>query len=121
MIHLTFEDYRKFGGVCGHKDFPMLLLDCESYLNLVTFESIENITELTPEIKRLEVKIIDDVLHISDERKGGVGVSSYSDGIETISYNSDEFTEKAKTEKIKKLCIKYLPVELLYRGVMDGR
>lgn len=115
MLHIGYEEYKKFGGQCAAKDFPMLLLDCESYLEKVTFGTINDATELTKQIKRLIVKVIDDVLFIDQQRMKGV--ASYGDGIENISFNAEEFTEAAKTSKIKKLCIQYLPEEMLYRGV----
>ena len=106
MEHITYEDYVRFGGKVGADDFPCLLIDCEAYLEKITFNRIHTLDD---NIKRLIVHCIDDVLQAEKDRKG---ITSYSDGIESISYESAQTSEI----KIKNLCRQFLPSELLYRG-----
>lgn len=112
MEHLTYEDYQKFGGRVDDALFPLLLLDAEVIVNKLTFNRI---TELKPTYKRMMVEIIDKVVKPREDFKSGV--TSYSNGIETISYNSEDFTEQAVGRKVKQICSMYLEDGLLYRGV----
>lgn len=113
MEHLTYEDYTSFGGKLSINDFPNLLLDCEIYLRKLTFGNIDNVS-LDQNIKRLMVKCIDEVIYTDSQLDGSI--SSYSDGIESISYNNEGIGQKAVESKILTLCRQYLPSELLYRG-----
>lgn len=104
MEHITYEDYTRFGGKADIDAFPNLLIDCEAILNKITFNRIQTLDD---NIKRLIVHCIDDV--IQQDRNG---ISSYSDGIESISYESAQTNES----RIRNLCIQFLPSELTYRG-----
>ena len=104
MEHITYEDYTRFGGKVNMSDFPCLLMDCEALLNKITFNRID---KLDDNIKRLIVRCIDDVLQDNNHN----GISSYSNGIESISYNT-----QSSEVAIRDLCKQYLPSELIYRG-----
>jgi hypothetical protein len=110
--HLSYEEYVSLGGKVDIDSFPTLLLDCEIYLDKITMSKINN-TPFTPSIKRLMVKCIE-VLQANNE--ADASISSYSDGIESISYNTTEIGEKPTESKIYSLCRLYLPPELMYRG-----
>ena len=112
MEHLSYEEYVSLGGKVDIDSFPTLLLDCEIYLDKITMSKINNI-HFTPSIKRLIVKCIE-VLQVNNE--ADASISSYSDGIESISYNTTEIGEKPTESKIYSLCRLYLPSELMYRG-----
>lgn len=112
MEHLSYEEYVSLGGKVDIDSFPTLLLDCEIYLDKITTSKINN-THFTPSIKRLIVKCIE-VLQANNE--ADASISSYSDGIESISYNTSEIGEKPTESKIYSLCRLYLPPELMYRG-----
>lgn len=113
MERLSYEDYQKYGGKCSMSDFPMLLLDCETILNKFTFNRIQTV-ELTSQIKRLMVLIIQEIQESNEiDRR----VTSYSDGIESITYNTEELGKKSLDNSIYKLCLQYLPDSLLYRGL----
>lgn len=112
MEHLSYEEYVSLGGKVDIDSFPTLLLDCEIYLDKITMSKI-NSTPFTPSIKRLIVKCIE-VLQANNE--ADASISSYSDGIESISYNTTEIGEKPTESKIYSLCKLYLPSELMYRG-----
>lgn len=103
MEHITYEDYTKFGGKADIDAFPNLLIDTEAMLEKVTFNRID---KLDDNIKRLIVQCMDNVLQNTHR-----GISSYSNGIESITYQGQD-TESA----IRDLCRQYLPNELLYRG-----
>lgn len=112
MEHLSYEEYVSLGGKVDIDSFPTLLLDCEIYLDKITMSKINN-THFTPSIKRLIVKCIE-VLQANNE--ANASISSYSDGIESISYNTTEIGEKPTESKLYSLCKLYLPPGLMYRG-----
>lgn len=112
MEHLSYEEYVSLGGKVDIDSFPTLLLDCEIYLDRITMSKINN-TPFTPSIKRLIVKCIE---VLQENNEANASISSYSDGIESISYNTTEIGEKPTESKIYSLCRLYLPPELMYRG-----
>lgn len=112
MEHLSYEEYVGLGGKVDIDSFPTLLVDCEIYLDKITMSKI-NSTPFTPSIKRLIVKCIE-VLQKNNE--ADASISSYSDGIESISYNTTEIGEKPTESKMYSLCKLYLPPGLMYRG-----
>ena len=112
MEHLTYEDYKSLGGKVDIDNFPNLLLDCEIYLDRITMSKIHS-APFTDSIKRLIVKCID-VLEKNESLDESI--SSYSDGIESISYNNEGVGQKPTESKIIRLCKLYLPPELMYRG-----
>lgn len=112
MEHLSYEEYVSLGGKVDIDSFPTLLLDCEIYLDKITMSKINN-TPFTPSIKRLIVKCIE---VLQENNEANASISSYSDGIESISYNTTEIGEKPTESKIYSLCRLYLPPELMYRG-----
>lgn len=112
MEHLTYEDYQKFGGRVDDSLFPLLLLDAEVIVNKLTFNRIE---ELKPTYKRMMVEIIDKILKPKSDFKSGI--TSYSNGVESISYNTEDFTDASTMRKIKQICSVYLDDGLMYRGI----
>ena len=112
MEHLSYEEYVGLGGKVDINNFPTLLLDCEIYLDKITMSKI-NSTPFTPSIKRLIVKCIE---VLQENNEANASISSYSDGIESISYNTAEIGEKPTEAKMYSLCKLYLPPGLMYRG-----
>ena len=108
MERITFEDYRKFGGIHSHSDFSLLIVDTESFLQKITFNRIDNV-ELTDKIKRCIVKLVD----FKDEQSNN-NIKSFSDSIDSITFDDAKVTEKKKD-----ICKIYLDNDLLYRGVYE--
>lgn len=105
---MTYEEYQKFGGKVDNNAFPLLWQDCENYLRMVTFGRLK---ELDDNAKRLAVRVIDTVLLPASGLD--ITVSSYSNGLETISYNQ---SREVIQSSIVDLCKQYLDNNLLYRG-----
>lgn len=114
MERLSYEDYTRYGGKSSIDDFPIFIIDAEQLVIKVTNGKI-NDYGLTASIKRLLVKLIDEVLVSQDGIN--VAVTSYSDGIESISYNNDAVGGKGVVSQAYDLCKLYLPDILIYRGV----
>lgn len=113
MEHLTFEDYYKYGGRVDASLFPLLEIDATALVSKITNDRLE---ELTPTQKRMMVKIIDEVIK---PREALRGITSYSNGFETTSYNAEEFTEEGCQRKAKKICAQFLDSAYLYRGIKN--
>ena len=122
MSYLTFEEYQKLGGKCTQDIFPNLQFDVESKMNFITFNKlsklINDLGNVPDEVKMLEAKLINIEFNVSPERD--TSVSSYSNGIETFSYSSNEYdVEKLLNTKVRQLMMEYLYPkypDLFYRG-----
>ena len=122
MGYLTFEEYQKLGGKCTQDIFPNLQFDVESKMNFITFNKlsklINDLGNVPDEVKMLEAKLINIEFNVSPERD--TSVSSYSNGIETFSYSSNEDdVEKLLNTKVRQLMMEYLYPkypDLFYRG-----
>ena len=114
MEHISYEEYTQYGGIASIEDFPILLLDVETYLRKFTANRIDDY-ELDTQIKRL-ITLLVNKNHAISNTINQSGISSYSDGIETISYDTEQFTPQAKEDAMRDLCRTYLPQDLLYRG-----
>lgn len=122
MGYLTFEEYQKLGGKCTQDIFPNLQFDVESKMNFITFNKlsklINDLGNVPDEVKMLEAKLINIEFNVNPERD--TSVSSYSNGIETFSYSSNEDdVEKLLNTKVRQLMMEYLYPkypDLFYRG-----
>ncbi len=107
-MNLSYEDYKKFGGKVDSNAFPLLWLDCQNYLKRITFGRLKDLDDNS---KRLAVRIIDSVLVPASDYNPAI--SSYSNGLESISYNQ---SVEIITNSIMDLAKQYLDNSLLYRG-----
>ena len=107
-MKLTYEEYKQFGGKVDYVAFPLLWLDCKNYLKKVTFGRLKSLDDNS---KRLSVRIIDSVLVPASNLD--LSISSYSNGLETISYNQ---SVEVIQNSVVDLCKQYLDNNLLYRG-----
>lgn len=109
-MNLSYEDYKKFGGKVDSNAFPLLWLDCKNHLKTITFGRLK---ELDDNAKRLAVRVIDSVLVPASNID--FSVSSYSNGIESITYNT---SVEVIQNSIVNLAKQYLDNNLLYRGAV---
>ena len=120
MQELTYEQYKEAGGSSDHSTFLLMRTDCETELEAQTFGKINRLEELEEKTIRLMVRIIDEILLPGDEKdtapKNSEGVTSYSNGFESITFGEAN-TPEGKQKRVRALCLKYLPAELTYRGV----
>ena len=123
MGYLTFEEYQSLGGKCPEDAFPNLQFDTESKMNYLTTNRlermIEELEEVPEAVKMLEVKLIDIEDEHRTESNQKTGISSYSNGIESFSYDTSKDSEEFIAEKFSTLMKQYLYAdypELFYRG-----
>ena len=123
MKYLTFEEYQNLGGKCSKDVFPSLQFDTESKMDYITSgrlsRMIDEIESVPEAVQMLEVKLIDIEYASSNSEEKGIGVTSYSNGIESFGYDISKNSEEMLAEQFSTLMKQYLYPEypeLFYRG-----
>ena len=125
MAYITFEEYVSLGGKCTEDTFPLLQYDIETLMDYVTenrlSKLLDNLGYVPEEVKMLEVQLV----NISSSTSSKEGVSSYSNGIESFSYDTSKSSLDIMEETVSKKMFQYLYTkypELFYRGrYVNGR
>ena len=125
MAYITFEEYVSLGGKCTEDTFPLLQYDIETLMDYVTENRLSKLVDglgyVPEEVKMLEVQLV----NISSSTSSKEGVSSYSNGIESFSYDTSKSSLDIMEETVSKKMFQYLYTkypELFYRGrYVNGR
>ena len=125
MAYITFEEYVSLGGKCTEDTFPLLQYDIEALMDFVTENRLSKLVDklgyVPEEVKMLEVQLV----NISSSKSPKEGVSSYSNGIESFSYDTSKSSIDSMKETVSKKMLQYLYPkypELFYRGrYVNGR
>ena len=125
MAYITFEEYVSLGGKCTEDTFPLLQYDIETLMDYVTENRLSKLVDklgyVPEEVKMLEVQLV----NISSSTSSKEGVSSYSNGIESFSYDTSKSSTDSMKETVSKKMLQYLYPkypELFYRGrYVNGR
>ena len=125
MAYITFEEYVSLGGKCTEDTFPLLQYDIETLMDFVTENRLSKLVDklgyAPEEVKMLEVQLV----NISSSKSHKEGVSSYSNGIESFSYDTSKCSTDSMKETVSKKMLQYLYPkypELFYRGrYVNGR
>ena len=125
MAYITFEEYVSLGGKCTKNTFPLLQYDIETLMAFVTENRLPKLVDklgyVPEEVKMLEVQLI----NTSSSTSSKEGVSSYSNGIESFSYDTTKSSLDIMRETVSKKMLQYLYPkypELFYRGrYVNGR
>ena len=125
MAYITFEEYVSLGGKCTEDTFPLLQYDIETLMDYVTENRLSKLLDdlgyVPEEVKMLEVQLV----NISSSTSSKEGVSSYSNGIESFSYDTSKSSLDIMEETVSKKMFQYLYTkypELFYRGrYVNGR
>lgn len=125
MAYITFEEYVSLGGKCTEDTFPLLQYDIETLMDFVTENRLSKLVDklgyVPEEVKMLEVKLV----NTSSSKSSKEGVSSYSNGIESFSYDTSKSSIDSMKETVSKKMLQYLYPkypELFYRGrYVNGR
>lgn len=126
MAYITFEEYVSLGGKCTEDTFPLLQYDIEALMNFVTENRLPKLVDklgyVPEEVKMLEVQLVNTSSSTSSKKEG---VSSYSNGIESFSYDTSKSSLDIMRETVSKKMLQYLYPkypELFYRGrYVNGR
>ena len=125
MAYITFEEYVSLGGKCTEDTFPLLQYDIETLMDYVTENRLSKLLDdlgyVPEEVKMLEVQLV----NTSSSTSSKEGVSSYSNGIESFSYDTSKSSLDIMEETVSKKMFQYLYTkypELFYRGrYVNGR
>ena len=97
MPHLNYIDYHQLGGTVDESAFPIYSIQAENYVNHITNNKISRLNEIPDSVKLLETQIIS-LLFQADKSlnsNSGLGsLKSYSNGIESFSYDNSQFSEE---------------------------
>lgn len=123
LSYLTFDEYQKLNGKCTEDAFPLLQFEVESKMDYITSGNlsrfVKNMTEIPKSIKMTEAKLLDIQFEVNNLSNSGVGITSYSNGIETFGYDTSKDLEKSVSERFCTIMMEYLYPEypeLFYRG-----
>lgn len=123
MSYLTYDEYLNMGGKPCDSAFFSYLFDVESKLNYLTNNRIKNLDEIPDSVKKLTFKLISlyDANFSHDPNSQTRNLTSYSNGIESFSYDNSNNTSAGSTSfdnRINAIVKEYLSdhPELLYRG-----
>ena len=131
MGYLSFDEYQELGGKCPADIFPLQQFDVEAKMDYITFgrlsKMIEKLETVPEDIKMIEVIIINNIYDMTDNKglSSHEGLSSYSNGIESFSYDTSKTNDEISQEMCSTLMMQYLYPkypQLFYRGRwVDGR
>lgn len=110
-MYVDYSFYEmEYGGKVPQEDFINLELKASGIINYYTFNRIEEVTE---NIKFAVCELIDNINEYEDAE--GKDIASESVGTYSVSY-SDRFNI-SNVKKQKNIISKWIPSNLLYRGV----
>ena len=131
MGYLSFDEYQELGGKCPADIFPLQQFDVEAKMDYITFgrlsKMIKKLETVPEDIKMLEVILINNSYDITANKglSSQEGISSYSNGIESFSYDTSKTKDEILQEMCSTLMMQYLYPkypQLFYRGRwVDGR
>lgn len=118
--YIEYAEYRQLGGTLDEPTFNYILPEAQIKIDYFTSNRLHDVTSIYDEVKLLVVRIIDFLgAAKSCVNDSQVGLSSYSNGIESFGFNNASDTEEVKDNRIYRLVKEYLSdyPKLLYRGV----
>ena len=129
--YLSFDEYQELGGKCPADIFPLQQFDVEAKMDYITFgrlsKMIKKLETVPEDIKMIEVILINNSYDITANKglSSHEGISSYSNGIESFSYDTSKTKDEIVQEMCSTLMMQYLYPkypQLFYRGRwVDGR
>ena len=121
--YLTYDEFINLGGKCPEDAFPKLQYDIESKMDYITFgrlsKMIDKYEEVPEEVQFLEVQLVNIQYQEEESCRKREGLTSYSNGIESFSYETDSLKKEEKIMDTGSIIKQYLLPkypELFYRG-----
>lgn len=115
MAYLTYDEYIELGGTLSEDNFPSLERKARNWLDSMTFGRISELPEVPAVVKEVMTEFITRISDYSNQSKDGETIASYSNGVETISYNRS--TESDLRQNLQLIAMGWLPDYLVYRGI----
>ena len=123
MTLLTYEQYKANGGTLAEAEFNSYIPTAMAKLNRLTFNRLSALTELPQNVILCLTRFVDCIYKNKDSMDRTSGeVTSYSNGIESISYadiGNNENANESLNDTLHSMAQDFLSEtpELLYRGV----
>lgn len=121
--YLTYDEFINLGGKCPEDAFPKLQYDIESKMDYITFgrlsKMIDKYEEVPKEVQFLEVQLVNIQYQEEESCRKREGLTSYSNGIESFSYETDSLKKEEKIMDTGSIIKQYLLPkypELFHRG-----
>lgn len=113
--YITYEEYKELGGKVSEDAFTVLVRKSQRLLDYITFDRIKYLTTIPDEVKEVLTEFIDRTQTFNAQTENGDTVSSYSNGVETLTYRI--LTEDEQRNELCSLAYQWLPDYLLARSV----
>jgi hypothetical protein len=117
--YITYDEYKDLEGTVGEEAFPSLEIKAQMWLDYFTFNRLkifqEEGIEIPYEAKVVLTDFIDRLFILNNQRQGGDVITSYSNGVEKITYKLN--TEAETTQAFYSVAMKFLPDYLIARSV----
>lgn len=113
--YITYEEYQELGGKVSEDAFTVLVRKSQRLLDYITFDRIKYLTTIPDEVKEVLTEFIDRTQTFNAQTENGDTVSSYSNGVETLTYRL--LTEDEQRNELCGLAYQWLPDYLLARSV----
>lgn len=117
-MYLSFDKYKEMGGTISEADYPMAERRARALLDDWTLDRVKRLEEIPEEVELAMYEIIS---NLGQAYGGGVGglanVSSFSNGINTVSFDADSSSASAVRSQLYDLVASILPVELISAAV----
>lgn len=113
MAYITFEEYQELGGSLVESSFNVFEKKAERKLDYFTLDRIKALTVISDEIKEVMVDFID---KLSNKPLNG-NITSYSNGIESISFAGNQIV--ALDKELYQIAVEILPIELISTYVSE--
>lgn len=113
--YITYEEYQELGGKVSEDAFTVLVRKSQRLLDYITFDRIKHLTTIPDEVKEVLTEFIDRTQNFNAQTENGDTVSSYSNGVETLTYRL--LTGDEQRNELCSLAYQWLPDYLLARSV----
>lgn len=113
--YLTYNEYIELGGTVPEGSFKNLERKAQRMLDYITFDRIKNLTRIPDEVKEVLTEFVNLSYVYDNQTENGDTITSYSNGIEKLTYRRK--TEKEQAQELKKIAYRFLPEFLVTRSV----
>lgn len=113
--YLEYAEYKELSGKASEEEFDRVLRKAQRWVDYFTFGRIKSLTRIPDEVKEVVADYVDRILVLESQREGGDVVSSYSNGVETLTYKLK--TEEETKKEFYNIAQNWLPNYLINRSV----
>lgn len=114
--YITYEEYKELSGKVSEDVFSKILRKAQRFLDNITFNRIQHLTKIPYPVKEVLAEFIDK-LYLVESSSGDTGAvaSSYSNGVESITFRED--VAKQVQKELVHIAVSWLPDYLVTRSV----